>query len=59
MKSRLLLFGRSFYRLNQALPFAAGIPREQAFGGLRKQLPRVWSLPGNVVSLEASIRVRR
>jgi len=42
---------------DQVLLFAAGIPREQAFGGRRKLLPRVWSLPGNVVNLEASIRV--
>ena len=41
---------------DSALPFAAGILWEQAFGGRRKPLPRVWSLPDNVVNLGASIR---
>jgi len=41
---------------DSALPFAAGILWEQAFGGQRKPLPRVWSLPNNVVNLGASIR---
>ena len=41
---------------DSALPFAAGILWEQAFGGQRKQLPRVWSLPNNAVNLGASIR---
>ena len=57
MKSRSSLLGAAQFGLDQALLFAAGIPREQAFGGRRKLLPRVWSLPGNVVNLEASIRV--
>ena len=57
MKSRLSLLGEVLFGPDQALLFAAGIPREQAFGGRRKTLPRVWSLPGNVVNLEASIRV--
>ena len=43
-------------RPDQALLFAAGIPREQAFGGRRKPLPRVWSLLNNAVNLGASIR---
>lgn len=41
---------------DSALPFAAGILWEQAFGGRRKPLPRVWSLSNNVVNLGASIR---
>ena len=32
---------------------------EQALDGRREPLSRVWSLPDNVVSLEASLRVRR
>ena len=41
---------------DSALPFAAGILWEQAFGGRRKPLSRVWSLLNNVVNLGASIR---
>jgi len=41
---------------DSALPFAAGILWEQAFGGQRKQPPQVWSLPNNAVNLGASIR---
>jgi hypothetical protein len=41
---------------DSALPFAAGILWEQAFDGRREPLPRVWSLPNNVVNLGASIR---
>ena len=42
----------------QVLLFAAGILWEQAFDGrLSKLLSRVWSLPDNVVNLEASIWV--
>jgi hypothetical protein len=39
---------------DSALLFAAGILGEQAFGGRRKLLPRVWSLPDNVAGLAAS-----
>jgi hypothetical protein len=68
LTARVGQFGRSLRRdvasttsergvvSDSALPFAAGILWEQAFVGRRKPLPRVWSLPDNVVNLGASIR---